>query len=125
MPEATIRSILDAVPLPAIFVGKDDRIAGLNRQAEALLGPVEARPFITAIRQPAVLDAVESCRTLRKPGSARYLAKQGDQPAKAACAWANVMTSAYLAFRSNRLDSWGWGCRSPQASDITTGIKPC
>lgn len=79
MPEATIRSILDAVPLPAIFVGKDDRIAGLNRQAEALLGPVEARPFITAIRQPAVLDAVETCRSQRKPGTARYLAKQGDQ----------------------------------------------
>ena len=78
MPEASIRSILDAVPLPAIFVGRDDRIAGMNRQAEALLGPVAARPFITAIRQPAMLDAVETCRSLRKPGSARYVAKQGD-----------------------------------------------
>lgn len=77
MPDATIRSILDAVPLPAIFLGEGDRIMGLNARAEALFGTAEGRPFITVIRQPTVLDAVAAARAQRLPQAARYLAKDG------------------------------------------------
>ena len=79
MPDATIRSILDAVPLPAIFLGEGDRIMGLNTRAEALFGTAEGRPFITVIRQPTVLDAVAAARAQRVPQAARYLAKDGMQ----------------------------------------------
>jgi two-component system phosphate regulon sensor histidine kinase PhoR len=79
MPDATICSILDAVPLPAIFLGEGDRIAGMNVRAEALFGTAEGRPFITVIRQPMVLDAVAAARAQRVPQTARYLAKDGMQ----------------------------------------------
>ena len=79
MPEATTRSILDAIPLPAIFLGEGDRIAGMNARAEAIFGAAEGRPFITVIRQPTVLDAVAATRAQHLPQTARYLAKDGAQ----------------------------------------------
>ena len=79
MPDATIRGILDAVPLPALFLGEGDRIVGLNARAQALFGAVDGRPFITAVRQPTVLDAVAAARAQRLPQTARFLAKDGMQ----------------------------------------------
>lgn len=79
MPEAATRSILDAIPLPALFLGEGDRIAGVNARAEAIFGAAEGRPFITVIRQPSVLDAVAATRAQRLPQTARYLAKDGTQ----------------------------------------------
>lgn len=83
MPDETIRSILNAVPLPALFLGEGDRIIGQNTRAAALFGAVEDRPFITVIRQPAVLDAVAACRA-HGPGkngeaakTVRYTGKDG------------------------------------------------
>ncbi|MFU8864060.1 MAG: sensor histidine kinase [Rhodobacterales bacterium] len=86
MPDETIRSILNAVPLPALFLGEGDRIIGQNTRAAALFGDVEERPFITVIRQPAVLEAVAACRA-QGPGkniknadtakAVRYIGKDG------------------------------------------------
>jgi len=39
--------------------------------------------------------------------------------------WFSPTTSPYLASMSNRLASCGAGCRSPQASRATIGMKPC
>lgn len=83
MPDETIRSILNAVPLPALFLGEGDRIIGQNAGAVALFGDVEARPFITVIRQPAVLEAVATCRAQGSgknggaPKTVRYIGKDG------------------------------------------------
>jgi len=83
MPDETIRSILNAVPLPALFLGEGDRIIGQNAGAVALFGDVEERPFITVIRQPAVLEAVAACRAQgsgTNGGAAktvRYIGKDG------------------------------------------------
>lgn len=38
---------------------------------------------------------------------------------------ASLTTSTYLAWRSNRFASCGPGARSPQASRMTNGAKPC
>lgn len=83
MPDETIRSILNAVPLPALFLGEGDRIIGQNARAVALFGEVEERPFITVIRQPAVLEAVAACRAQGpykgsdSAKTARYIGKDG------------------------------------------------
>jgi two-component system phosphate regulon sensor histidine kinase PhoR len=79
MPDVAIRSILEAIPLPALFLGEGDRVTGLNAAAAKLFGEVTLRPFITVIRQPAVLDAVAAARAQRAPQTARYLAKDGTQ----------------------------------------------
>jgi two-component system phosphate regulon sensor histidine kinase PhoR len=102
MPDTAIRTLLAAVPLPALFLGEGDRIAGLNTRAEALFGQAEARPFITAIRQPSVLDAVAACRAEREPKIARYLTKEAAQDViyRAHCAYveAGPATGVLMSF---------------------------
>jgi len=60
---------VEAVPLPALVIRGDNRIEAANEGALALLGPgIRGRHFITAVRQPSLLDAIEG--TLRD-GAAR------------------------------------------------------
>jgi len=72
--------LLEAIPLPVLLVRRDERIEAANGEACALLGNgLEGRHFITALRQPALLDAVEA--TLRD-GTARvaqFLTNDGRQ----------------------------------------------
>jgi len=75
---ADTRALIMALPNPTILVGAGDRIGGMNDPAKRLIGTDAAGwHYITALRQPAVLDAVEA--TLKDGGhrSARYLGNDG------------------------------------------------
>lgn len=70
--------ILDAIPLPAVLIGDQDRLLAANTRAGALFGEaLTGRLFITVIRQPSVLDAVETCRRSGQPQTTRYLTQDG------------------------------------------------
>lgn len=72
------RALIMALPHPVILVGRDERIRGLNGPAKRLIGTdCDGWPYITALRQPALLDAVEA--TLKDGGrrTARYLGNDG------------------------------------------------
>ncbi|MGR3495296.1 sensor histidine kinase [Citreimonas sp.] len=72
--------MLDAVPLPALAIRRDERIEAANADAAALLGPgLAGRHFITALRQPVLLDAVEACLRNGEPREAEYLTNDGEQ----------------------------------------------
>ena len=54
-------SLIAAVPIPMVIVGHDERVRAANAAAEALLGQaVEGRHFLTVMRQPQLVAAVES-----------------------------------------------------------------
>ncbi|SDY26442.1 sensor histidine kinase [Citreimonas salinaria] len=75
-----VAAMLDAVPLPALAIRRDERIEAANAEAAALLGPgLAGRHFITALRQPALLDAVEACLRRGEPRKAEYLTNDGEQ----------------------------------------------
>lgn len=75
MTDAFLTTHLQAIPLPSILVGRGERILAANTLAKDMLGTdIVGRPFITAIRQPSVLDAVEGCFRDLKPRNTRYLA---------------------------------------------------
>ncbi len=75
-----ISSLLGAIPLPAVLIGRGERILGANPQAMELLGPgIAGRHFITALRQPATLDAVEACLKDGQRRTTRYLSSDGAQ----------------------------------------------
>ncbi|MGB2203477.1 MAG: PAS domain-containing protein, partial [Pseudooceanicola atlanticus] len=62
MTEAFLSQLLQAIPLPAVLIGRGERILAANSGARTMLGhAIIGRHFITAIRHPAVLDAVEGC----------------------------------------------------------------
>lgn len=51
-----------AIPIPALVIRRDERIAAANAAAKAILAPgIEGRHFITALRNPDLLDAIEAC----------------------------------------------------------------
>lgn len=75
-----ISSLLGAIPLPSVLIGRGERILGANDRALQLLGPtITGRHFITALRQPAILDAIEACLRDSQPRTTRYLSSDGTQ----------------------------------------------
>lgn len=57
-----VTALIAAFPQPAVLIGRDERIVTANAPALDLLGRgIAGRHFITALRQPAVLDAIEAC----------------------------------------------------------------
>lgn len=78
--QAEIDQMLEAVPLPALVIRRDERIGAANAPARALLGrEIVERHFITALRQPDLLDAIEGCL---RDGAVRrtdYLTTSGRQ----------------------------------------------
>ncbi|MEO0391490.1 MAG: ATP-binding protein [Pseudomonadota bacterium] len=80
MSEALVQSLLDAVPLPALAIDATERIAAANTEALTLLGQgIKMRNFVTMLRQPALLDAVEGVMRDARPRVAPYMANDGAQ----------------------------------------------
>ena len=70
-----IAMLLAALPIPVLLVGGDGRVAATNAMGQALLGSGAAlgQPYVSVLRQPALVEAVESTikdKTLHK---ARFL----------------------------------------------------
>jgi two-component system phosphate regulon sensor histidine kinase PhoR len=75
----TISSLLAALPLPAVVIGRGERVIGANPAADLLLGEgIVGRHFITALRQPGILDAIEGAFRERVTKTARYLSRDGN-----------------------------------------------
>ncbi|SMR71879.1 two-component system, OmpR family, phosphate regulon sensor histidine kinase PhoR [Aliiroseovarius halocynthiae] len=55
------RSMLEAMPIAAVFIGEDNRIRSSNEKAQNLLKmTVDGRHYVTVLRQPSLLDQIES-----------------------------------------------------------------
>ncbi len=73
-------SILDAIPLPALFVDSGARVRGANARALKIQPQArENRPFILLFRQPGLNSAVETCLNTRSPQEAVYFHSEGPQ----------------------------------------------
>ncbi|WP_135505506.1 ATP-binding protein [Roseovarius aestuariivivens] len=95
MNQGHIASLLQAIPLPSVLIGRGERILGANARAHTLLGDgIEGRHFITAIRQPSVLDAVENCLRDRQTRETRYLGSDGGQDTTYTVTCSHVETDA-------------------------------
>jgi two-component system, OmpR family, phosphate regulon sensor histidine kinase PhoR len=56
--------ILDAVPVPLVLVGADERVRHANAAAVALFGrPLDGRHYVAAVRVPAALSVTERVMT--------------------------------------------------------------
>ena len=73
MTDIEISSVLDAVPMPVVYVDGDERILHANRPAQVLLGPgIEGRHYVTILRQPLVLDCIEAALRLNEASDAQF-----------------------------------------------------
>ena len=68
------RAIIAGIPQPVLIVGADERVKAANAPALAVFGAeIVGRPYITVIRQPALLDCLEGTLRLGQPGRARFI----------------------------------------------------
>lgn len=75
---AAPRDILMVLGIPAVLIAPDDRIFAVNAAAEKLLGKnIEGRHFITALRQPILLDTIEQVQRDETKRETRYLTNDG------------------------------------------------
>lgn len=76
--EATIQSILDAIPTASVFVDVDARIVGANKHGlDINPSAADQRPFVLVFRQPALSEAVEVCLDTKSDQRAIYHHSEG------------------------------------------------
>ena len=69
-----LSALIDAFPLPAVAISAEEQIVAANAEARGLLGrSITGRHFITALRQPGLLDAVEASLRDGAPRGADFL----------------------------------------------------
>lgn len=62
-----------AMPFPVVVVGRDERILAVNNQAKTMFGDATiGRNYVTVLRQPMLLDAIENVLRLSEPARAVY-----------------------------------------------------
>lgn len=77
---ALLSGVVSGVPLPSLLVDQSERIIVSNTEAKTLLGAgIDNRHFATILRQPPLLEAIETCLRDRVPTSTRYLSNDGAQ----------------------------------------------
>ena len=77
-----LQHLIDALPVPVLLVGPDERIAACNGPTRALFpADMLGRHYITALRQPAILDLVEQCQRDGVTHQGRYLGIEGQRDA--------------------------------------------
>ncbi|PYE86111.1 sensor histidine kinase [Pseudoroseicyclus aestuarii] len=78
MPPHLIDSLITALPYPILVIGPTERIEAANPAAVRLFGEGGiGRHYITALRQPAVLDVVEQTLRDGEARTGRYLGTEG------------------------------------------------
>ncbi len=74
----SLSALIDALPLPTIVIGPDDRILASNAPVAAILGTdLVGRHYITALRQPALLDAISKARAQAGAEISRFSGRDG------------------------------------------------
>ncbi len=71
--DAMVDAMADAMPVPVMAIGRDERIIAANAPARRLFNEaMVGRHYITVLRQPMLLDAIENTLRLTEPATAVY-----------------------------------------------------
>ncbi len=80
MSQALLQSMIEALPVPSIFVDRSERIAAANGPAQRLFGPAMlGRHYITVLRQPTLLDCVEAALAQGGTVTGQYLTAEASR----------------------------------------------
>lgn len=73
-----ISELLLALPMPALAIDGSERIVAANTEALSLIGQgIEGRNYVTILRQPPLVDAIEKTLGDSRPRTSTYLANDG------------------------------------------------
>ncbi len=78
MPTERIAAVIDALPVPVMLIGPDDRVRAANAAVTAILGPnLFGNHYITAVRQPGVIAAIAETRSNGTARVTRFTGRDG------------------------------------------------
>jgi two-component system phosphate regulon sensor histidine kinase PhoR len=70
--------VIDALPVPVLLIGPDDRVRAANDAVTAILGPnLFGNHYMTAVRQPAIIAAIAQTRANGGACSVRFTTREG------------------------------------------------
>ncbi|MDD9715635.1 ATP-binding protein [Dinoroseobacter sp. PD6] len=73
MDQAELSEIVSGIPIPAFLIAGNARVQTMNTAANALFGAeVQGRHYVTALRQPAILRAIEEALRTRSRTTGHY-----------------------------------------------------
>ncbi len=73
-----LSNLLNAIPIPVVFVGTTERIIAENEEARQLLGQnIRSRHYATILRQPLVLEGIEASLNQQTSQNANYTINDG------------------------------------------------
>ena len=76
MQDSDFQNMLLHMPIPMVAIDEDYKISFLNPAAEVILGKkLLSRHFVTALRQPSLIDAVEATFKDKSENKTTYVAK--------------------------------------------------
>ena len=74
MESKLVLTLLDGMPWPAMIIDQTDRIVAANVLAKTLFGAgIEGRHYILTLRQPGLLEAIETTLKSQQPAQARHV----------------------------------------------------
>lgn len=80
MDNEALHALVSAFPLPTLAIDASERIVAANTEALTLIGQQALdRNYVTMLRQPALLDAIEATMQDGTPRTTRYLGNDGAQ----------------------------------------------
>ncbi|MCA0043811.1 sensor histidine kinase [Celeribacter litoreus] len=78
--DAMVAAMAEAMPFPVVIIGRDERIVAGNIGARELFNQtMVGRHYITVLRQPMLLDAIENVLRLSEPAKAVYRITQNQR----------------------------------------------
>ncbi len=73
-----IATVIDALPMPVLLIGPDDRVRAANAAVTVILGPnLLANHYITAVRQPSVIAAIAEVRATGTSRDTHFTGRDG------------------------------------------------
>lgn len=78
MDNTQIAGLVEALPLPALVIDLSNQICAANQGVNSILGErLTGRHYIHTLRQPAIIEAIETCKATREKQSTQYLGTEG------------------------------------------------
>ncbi|MEL6681183.1 MAG: ATP-binding protein [Pseudomonadota bacterium] len=80
MTSEQIAAVVGVIPLPVLIVNAEERIRVANEPLEKVLGPdLVGKHYITALRQPGIIDAIAKVRAQGGRALARFIRRDGER----------------------------------------------
>jgi len=101
----TTAALFETIPVPLVLIGKDQTVEAMNAPAQRLIGPhMLGRHYITALRQPNLLDKVEEVIKQGEARNARFLGRDAGRDTVFQVHIARCPLGVVLSFKDKTAD---------------------